>query len=138
MLKKTILAVSIVALSIMSMGQLVTAEPRTINVETVATNSTSGGKNVTTNITAVAGRRVMLWSIYGTSDKSGSVITIDQANATGVTGNYTAQATLAVGAASASFGNGMFPVFIGDTGYALRLRLDSTTKNNIIVNYEYE
>ena len=136
-MKKLFTALIFTAVAIFSVQQ-VQAEPRTIDLTTATTLSTTGASNVTTNISAVAGRRIVLWGLYGTSDKSGSVVTIARANATGVTGNYTAKATFAVGAASLNLLNNTVPLYVADTGYAIRLTLDSTTKNNIIANYQYE
>jgi len=114
------------------------AEPRSVDIITATDLSTSAGKTVTASITAVSGKRIAIWGINATSDKSLSVVTVAQANATGVTGNYTNKATFAVGSASVTLGSGSIPLYTGSTSYALRLTLDSTTKNNFVVNYSYE
>lgn len=134
MIKKIGIATALVAL--LSMAAF--PEPRSIDIISASDLSTSGGKSVTANIAAVSGKRIAIWAINATSDKSGSVVTLAQANATGVTGNYTNKATFGVGAAAVTLGNATVPLYCGSTSYALRLTLDSTTKNNFIVNYSYE
>ena len=137
MLKKLPVATAIIA-AISYFSVSAQAEIRPGDVYIARDISTSGGKTVTANIAAVTGRRVVIWGLNGTSDKSGSVMTIQQANATGTTGNYTAKNTFAVGSAAVTLGNGLLPLYAGDVSYALRVLLDCTTKNNLVVVATYE
>lgn len=107
------------------------------NFKTLPLNSTSGGLSVTANLTGVAGRRIMIDSIYGTSDKSTSQFTISESS----TGNvYTTKAVYNCGATSVTLGGSSNkPVFAASApGYYYRVNLDSTTANSLIVNYHEE
>ena len=135
---KRILPVAVVAAMVSIISFAHAAEPLNSAIMQARDLSTSGGKSVTCNVAAQSGRRIMIWGLNGTSDKSGSVITVSQANATGVTGNYTAKNTFAVGAAAVTLGSGSIPLYVGDVSYALRCTLDSTTKNNLVMLYTIE
>ena len=137
MIKKIPIITAIVAgITYLSVG--LQAEVKPSDVYIARDLSTSGGKTITANIAATTGRRIVIWGLNGTSDKSGSVMTIQQANATGTTGNYTAKNTFAVGSAAVTLGTGLIPLYVGDVSYALRVLLDCTTKNNLLVVATYE
>jgi hypothetical protein len=85
--------------------------------------------------------RYVIWSIFGDSDKSTAVITIQKADATGVTTSYTTVATLPQTNSSLysfDYNNDTYPVFVGDLNYRYKIVLDSTTANSLVVNYTKE
>ena len=103
---------------------------------TVFVTSTSGGLTITANASGVSGRRIVIDSMVGRSDKSTSIFLIQESS----TGNvYTSKARLDCGAATTQyFGQYGKPIFVGLPGYYYQILLDSTTANSLIVNYHLE
>jgi len=86
-----------------------------------------------------AGRRYEIISIYADSDLSSAVLSIQKADAVGVTTSYTTVATLPQTDSSAysyKYENNGLPVFIGEANYRYKITLTSTTANSLIVNYD--
>lgn len=105
---------------------------------TVSNYGAAGGGNATCNIAAQAGRQIQIWSIMGTSDKAGSVITVQKGAAAGVTTNYTTLGTLANGAATTKTYQDIAPIIVLPVNTQARFTLDSTTANSLFVTYEYK
>lgn len=103
-----------------------------------AVTSTSGGATITANMTAVSNRKIVIYNVIGRSDLSTSIIQIQEANTSGVTGNYTTVMRLDVGAATRQYNNYGGPIFVGKIGYAYRLLLNCTTANSLISLYAAE
>lgn len=107
--------------------------------------SASGGSTITANLRIDSdqdgsvsdenGRLIEITNILAMSDVASAKITIQKADAEGVTTSYTTVGTLDVGDATKEYGVGSSPIFVGDYGRDYRLTLDSSTANSIIVNY---
>lgn len=100
--------------------------------------SDSGGATVTASVAASTGRKIVVWGVVGRSDLSTSVIQLQEADAAGVTGNYTTIMKFSVGAATATYQLQNGPLFVGKPNYAYRFLLDSTTANALLVTFTKE
>jgi hypothetical protein len=102
--------------------------------------SSSAGKTITCNITAMQNKRIAIWSILASTDKSSAKVTIQKAAAAGTTTNYSTIAVINAGTTTAAnvLNTHGTALFVGQTGYSYKLLLDSTTANALIVNYDYE
>lgn len=99
--------------------------------------STSGGKTITANIPAVSGRKIVVFSVIGRSDLSTSIVSLQEADASGTTGNYTTRVRWDNGAATTQRTFEKGPI-VGKIGYGYRFLLDSTTANSLLVVYTYQ
>ena len=108
------------------------------NSKSAQANSTSGGLTITANMTGVTGKRIVIDSIFGLSDKSASQLLVQEAVTSGAT--YATKATLAQGAAQVTYGTSSIkPVYVASApAYYLRVLQDSTTANSVLVNYHEE
>lgn len=106
-----------------------------------ASGSTAATVNCTVGATAGAtpGRRVVVFGIYGGTDKDAAALTIGKGDTTGATSNYTVVDWQPI----ATTTNRQFeqenegkPVFIGDLNYSYQFLLDSTAKNSLRIVWE--
>lgn len=104
----------------------------------VADTSTTGGKTITCNVSAVSGRRIVVYNLVGRSDLSTSVISIGEATTAGTPSAYTVKTRLDVGAATRQYAANDAPFFVGRPGYAYQFLLNSTTANSLFLVYQYE
>lgn len=107
-------------------------------------NSLAGGKGTTSGsattltLSAVAGKRIVIWNAWATSDRANSICKFQDADATGTTTNYSTKGLYNVGAASvALLGYGQ-PVYVGATYTGVKMIVNHTTTGSIVVNYTYE
>jgi hypothetical protein len=107
-------------------------------------NSLAGGKGTTSGsattltLSAVAGKRIVIWNAWATSDRANSIVKFQDADATGSTTNYTTKGVYKVGDASiALLGYGQ-PVYVGATYTGVKMIVNHTTTGSVVVNYTYE
>lgn len=84
-------------------------------------------------ITANANTRAVIDSIYANSDLSTSLLKIYEGNPT-----YNVVADYDIGTGSLSLGSDNAPVFVGTSGFSIKIGVTSTAKNSLIVNYHRE
>lgn len=91
----------------------------------------------TGDMRATSGRRIEIWSIMAMSDKSDSAITISEGDTTGATANYSVVAEFDCGDKSLLLQGESVPLYVGPINTQLRVNLDSTDTNSLVVGWRY-
>lgn len=110
-------------------------EPKLLSIASDV--STTGGKTITCNISAVSGRKIVIYNVIGRSDLSTSVLQFQESDTAGAA-TYTTLVRLDVGAATRQYNNNGEPLFVGKLGYGYRFLINSTTANSVIATYTYQ